>query len=65
MRVIPGSQVLSTSEGDGLDAIVDVHTKASDVLAMRLLICHSSGSLVEGSRRHRRIVHLELAGSEH
>jgi len=63
LRVIPGSHVSSTSEGDGLDATVDVHANAGDVLAMRPLISHSSGSSVEGTRRHRRILHLEFAAS--
>lgn len=63
LRVIPGSHVSSTSEGDGLDATVDVHAQVGDVLAMRPLISHSSGSSVEGTRRHRRILHLEFAAS--
>jgi len=60
LRAIPGSQVSSTSEGDGLDATIDVHAKAGDVLAMRPLISNSSDSLVEGTHRHRRILHLEF-----
>jgi len=63
LRVIPGSHVSSTNEGDGLEATVDVHAMAGDVLAMRPLISHSSGSSVEGTRRHRRILHLEFAAS--
>jgi len=63
LRVIPGSHVSSTSEGDGLDTTVDVHAMAGDVLTMRPLISHSSGSSVEGTRRHRRILHLEFAAS--
>ena len=61
MRLIPGSHVSSTSEGDGLDAAVDIHAKAGDVLAMRPLISHSSGALKPGTQRHRRILHLEFA----
>ncbi|TWU54343.1 Phytanoyl-CoA dioxygenase (PhyH) [Rubripirellula tenax] len=63
LRVIPGSHVSSTSDGDGLDAAVDVHAKVGDVLAMRPLISHSSGASVPGTRRHRRILHLEFAAS--
>jgi len=63
LRVIPGSHVSSTSEGDGWDATVDVHANAGDVLAMRPLISHSSSSSVEGTRRHRRILHLEFAAT--
>lgn len=63
LRVIPGSQVSSTSDGDGLDAAVSIHAGAGCVLAMRPLISHSSGSSKPGTRRHRRILHLEFAGS--
>lgn len=63
LRVIPGSHVSSTSEGDGLNAAVDIHAMAGDVLVMRPLISHSSGSSLEGTRRHRRILHLEFASS--
>ncbi|MFG0262656.1 MAG: phytanoyl-CoA dioxygenase family protein [Novipirellula sp. JB048] len=63
LRVIPGSHVSSTSDGDGLNAKVDVHAKAGDVLAMRPLISHSSGSSIPGTTRHRRILHLEFAAS--
>ncbi len=63
LRVIPGSHVSSTSEGDGMNAVVDVHASAGDVLAMRPLISHSSGSSKPGTKRHRRILHLEFAPS--
>ncbi len=59
----PGSHVSSTSEGDGLDAAVDVHADSGDVLAMRPLISHSSGASKPGTVRHRRILHLEFAAS--
>ncbi|KAA1258393.1 Phytanoyl-CoA dioxygenase (PhyH) [Rubripirellula obstinata] len=63
LRVIPGSHVSSDSEGVGIDAAVDVHAAAGDVLAMRPLISHSSGSSTPGTKRHRRILHLEFASS--
>lgn len=63
LRVIPGSHVSSTSDGDGLNAAFDVHANAGDVLAMRPLISHSSGSSKPGTKRHRRILHLEFAAS--
>ncbi len=63
LRLIPGSHVSSTSDGDGMNAAVDVHASAGDVLAMRPLICHSSGSSKLGTKRHRRIFHLEFAAS--
>ncbi len=64
LRVIPGSHVSSTSEGDGMNAVVDVHASVGDVLAMRPLISHSSGSSKPGTKRHRRILHLEFAASQ-
>ena len=63
LRVIPGSHVSSTSEGDGLDAAVNIHAKAGAVLAMRPLISHSSGASKPETQRHRRILHLEFAAS--
>jgi hypothetical protein len=63
LRVIPGSHVSSTSDGDGIHAAFDVHANAGDVLAMRPLISHSSGSSTPRTKRHRRILHLEFAVS--
>ncbi|WP_153558596.1 phytanoyl-CoA dioxygenase family protein [Roseimaritima sediminicola] len=64
LRVIPGSHVSSESEGVGVAGEVIIHARAGDVLAMRPLISHASGSSVEGTQRHRRILHLEFAASE-
>jgi len=61
LRVLPGSHVSSTSDGEGFDSAVTIHAAAGDVLAMRPLISHASGSSTEGTRRHRRILHLEFA----
>lgn len=63
LRVIPGSHVSSTSEGEGMDNAVAIHAKAGDVLAMRPLISHASSSSREGTTRHRRILHLEFAAN--
>ena len=63
LRVIPSSHVSSDSEGVGIDLAIDVHAAAGDVLAMRPLISHSSGSSTPGTKRHRRILHLEFAAS--
>ncbi|WP_442510144.1 phytanoyl-CoA dioxygenase family protein [Novipirellula sp. SH528] len=63
LRVIPGSHVSSSSEGLGGDAAVTVHATAGDVLAMRPLISHASGSSQAGTTRHRRILHLEFAAT--
>jgi ectoine hydroxylase-related dioxygenase (phytanoyl-CoA dioxygenase family) len=64
LRVIPRSHVSSTSVGEGYGAAVEIHASAGDVLAMRPLISHGSGSSLTGTRRHRRILHLEFAGSQ-
>jgi hypothetical protein len=61
LRVIPGSHISSTSDGIGVDNAIAIHASVGDVLAMRPLISHASGSSVEGTRRHRRILHLEFA----
>lgn len=37
---------------------------AGDVLAMRPLLSHMSGSSTEGTTRHRRVLHLEFAGQQ-
>ncbi len=64
LRVIPGSHLSSTSEGVGVNNAVTIHADIGDVLAMRPLISHASGSSVAGTRRHRRILHLEFATEE-
>ena len=64
LRVIPGSHVASDSLGVGVDNAVTVHASAGDVLAMRPLISHASGSSLEGTLRHRRILHLEFSSAE-
>lgn len=63
LRVIPDSHHSNDSEGSGIASAVEVLAAAGDVLAMRPLISHSSGSSVPGTKRHRRILHLEFASS--
>ena len=41
-----------------------IHACAGDVLAMRPLVSHSSGPSTPGTRRHRRVLHLEFAGRQ-
>ncbi|MBL8848347.1 MAG: phytanoyl-CoA dioxygenase family protein [Planctomycetaceae bacterium] len=41
-----------------------IHARPGDVLAMRPLLSHSSGSSSPETRSHRRILHLEFASSE-
>lgn len=64
LRVVPGSHLSSDHEGERIESAVAIHAKAGDVLAMRPLISHSSGSSVPGTTRHRRVLHLEFAGLE-
>jgi Phytanoyl-CoA dioxygenase (PhyH) len=64
LRVIPGSHVSSASAGVGVEGAVTIHASIGDVLAMRPLISHASGPSVQGTRRHRRILHLEFAAQE-
>ncbi len=64
LRVIPQSHVSSDSAGLGFENAVTIRATAGDVLAMRPLISHSSGPSIEGTIRHRRILHLEFAASE-
>lgn len=63
LRVIPQSHVSAQSDGCGCDQAVTIHASAGDVLAMRPLISHASGSSIRGTRRHRRILHLEFASA--
>lgn len=55
----------SHANGKRSDALHDVRkilVRAGDVLAMRPLISHASGSSTPGTLLHRRILHLEFAG---
>lgn len=63
LQVIPGSHVASDSIGLGLDHAVSIHADIGEVLAMRPLISHASGSSLEGTLRHRRILHLEFSSA--
>lgn len=64
LRVIPGSHAGCESDGIGIDNAVTIHAIAGDVLVMRPLISHASGNSLEGTMRHRRILHLEFAATE-
>ncbi|WP_235034260.1 phytanoyl-CoA dioxygenase family protein [Roseiconus lacunae] len=64
LEVIPGSHVSNQSAGVGVEHAVKICAAAGEVLAMRPLITHASGSSSPGTRRHRRILHLEFAASE-
>jgi hypothetical protein len=64
LQVIPGSHLTGKEiiAEDREPATILAH--AGDALAMRPLLCHSSGDALNGTERHRRILHLEFAASE-
>jgi hypothetical protein len=64
LRVIPRSHTAITSTGSGVASAVTILARAGDVLAMRPLLDHSSGPSLTGTKRHRRILHLEFAAEE-
>ncbi len=65
LRVLPGSHVSSESVGQGTHAEVVIRAAEGEILAMRPLITHSSGASSMGTKRHRRILHLEFAATRH
>ncbi len=62
LEVIPGShksgKKAAASEANSSKILVN----AGDVLAMRPLVSHASGSSTAGTHRHRRILHFEFSG---
>lgn len=66
LLVVPGSHRTGKDlkqHGPGEPEIRSILVSAGDVLLMRPLVAHSSGNSREGTRRHRRIVHLEFAAA--
>jgi len=61
LEVIPGSHRTKETESSERP-IRKILAGAGDVLAMRPLIVHASGSSHPGADAHRRIVHLEFSG---
>jgi hypothetical protein len=66
LRVLPGSHRMvgacpSVPKQDEEGAGTAILANAGDVLAMRPLLFHSSPASAPGTRRHRRILHLEFA----
>jgi ectoine hydroxylase-related dioxygenase (phytanoyl-CoA dioxygenase family) len=61
LKVVPGSH--RTGEEMRLEgaAVATLHAEAGDVLLMRPLLAHCSNRSREGTARHRRVLHLELA----
>lgn len=64
LRVIPGSHRTGKAMPVGDVAPVGILASAGDVLVMRPLLAHASNHSLAGTRRHRRILHLEFAGGQ-
>ena len=64
LKVIPASHHSSSNEGDGVSAAETIQARAGEILAMRPLLTHSSGSSQPGTKLHRRILHLEFSDRE-
>lgn len=60
LQVIPGSHRSKNDHGDAMTSVA-IHAAAGDVLLMRPLLTHRSGSSAQGTPRHRRILHFELS----
>lgn len=63
LQVIPGSHQTGKELRIGNSPAVSVLVRHGDVLVMRPLLAHASGHSKPGTRRHRRILHLEFAAS--
>ncbi len=64
LRVIPGSHLTGARIVADDAEPVTIFATRGDALAMRPLICHSSGDSLTGTELHRRILHLEFAAYE-
>jgi ectoine hydroxylase-related dioxygenase (phytanoyl-CoA dioxygenase family) len=60
LRVIPGSHRGDKDLSSSGNAF-DVLCQRGDVLLMRPLLSHCSGHAIQGTTRHRRILHLEFS----
>lgn len=61
LKVVPGSHLTGEEMRLGGAAVATLHAAAGDVLLMRPLLAHCSNRSHEGTARHRRVLHLELA----
>lgn len=61
LQVLPGTHVSRDAPAAGPP--IKILATAGDVLAMRPLLSHCSGSSQAGTSRHRRVIHLEFAAS--
>jgi hypothetical protein len=64
LRVIPGSHRTGKEIVAGDIEPATIFARRGDALAMRPLVCHSSGDSLPDTKLHRRILHLEFAASE-
>jgi hypothetical protein len=60
LSVIPGSH---RRDREADSPPVELHAEAGDVLLMRPLLLHASSMSCPGTTEHRRVVHIEAAGS--
>jgi hypothetical protein len=64
LEVIPRSHFSGKQTVASFESKCTILAEAGDVLAMRPLISHASGSSAPGTRLHRRILHLEFAAHQ-
>ena len=64
LEVIPRSHLTGKDSSMFSEDVKTIFAQPGDILAMRPLISHASGSSTPGTRLHRRILHLEFAGTE-
>lgn len=63
LEVIPKSHLTGKQTTESSEAVVKIHAQSGDILAMKPLISHASGSSTPGTTMHRRILHLEFAAN--
>jgi len=63
LRVIPGSHKTGKTQNIDKGPRRDILVQRGDVLLIRPLVSHCSVTSQPGTTRHRRILHLEFAGS--
>ena len=63
LKVVPGSHRAGKALALAGAEVRTLYAGAGDVLLIRPLVAHCSNRSLPDTRRHRRILHLELAGS--
>lgn len=64
LRVIPGSHHSAEASNQAENIGKLITADAGDVLAMRPLLSHCSGTSHPGTQQHRRVIHLEFAADQ-